>query len=146
MTTCHSQRGLIMPLSRHTVRIYPETSSHTTTGYTRSKSSQLAEPLWTDPGIKSGISARGLISMNKVQAGNQWSIILPTFSQERIKPPPCPLADDWTVITYPGVRNPRTQYHLFIICGEREGGGERERERENESCLLYTSPSPRDDY
>ena len=31
-------------------------------GNTRSQSSQLAEPLWTDPGVKSGISVRGLIS------------------------------------------------------------------------------------
>ena len=33
---------------------------------------QLAEPVWTDPGVKSGISVRELISnlKNKVQAGN----------------------------------------------------------------------------
>ena len=31
-------------------------------GKTRSQSSQLAEPLWTDPGLKSGISVRELIS------------------------------------------------------------------------------------
>ena len=30
-------------------------------GNTRSQSSQLAEPLWTDPGLKSGISVRELI-------------------------------------------------------------------------------------
>ena len=29
---------------------------------TQSQSSQLAEPLWTDPGLKSGISVRELIS------------------------------------------------------------------------------------
>ena len=34
-------------------------------GYTRSQSSQLAEPLWTDPGLKSGISVRELISTLK---------------------------------------------------------------------------------
>ena len=34
-----------------------------TSGNTRSQSSQLAEPLWTDPGLKSGISLRELISM-----------------------------------------------------------------------------------
>ena len=32
-----------------------------TSGKTRSKSSQLAEPLWTDPSLKSGISLRKLI-------------------------------------------------------------------------------------
>ena len=32
---------------------------------TRSQSSQLAEPLWTDPGLNSGISVRELISTKK---------------------------------------------------------------------------------
>ena len=31
-------------------------------GNTQPQSSQLAEPLWTDPGVKSGISVRVLIS------------------------------------------------------------------------------------
>ena len=31
-------------------------------GNTRKQSSQLAEPLWTDPGIKSGISVREIIA------------------------------------------------------------------------------------
>ena len=46
---------------------------------TRSQSSQLAEPLWTDPGLKSGISVRKLISTKKknVQAGNELFNILP---------------------------------------------------------------------
>ena len=42
--------------------------------------SQLAEPLWTDPGTKNGISVRELISTKKkkkVQAGNEWSNVLP---------------------------------------------------------------------
>ena len=42
-------------------------------GNTRSQSSQLAEPLWTGPGLKSGISLRELISVKqtqKAQAGN----------------------------------------------------------------------------
>ena len=34
-------------------------------GHTQSQSSQLAEPLWTDPGLKSGISLRQLISTLK---------------------------------------------------------------------------------
>ena len=34
-------------------------------GNTRLQSSQLAEPLWTDPGLKSGISVRLLISTKK---------------------------------------------------------------------------------
>ena len=34
-------------------------------GNTQSQSSQLAEPLWTDPGLESGISVRELISIYK---------------------------------------------------------------------------------
>ena len=69
-----------MPLSRHSVGTYQETSSHAApSGKTRSQSSQLAEPLWTDPGPKSGICARELISTlkkKKAQAGNEMSNIL----------------------------------------------------------------------
>ena len=36
--------------------------THNTSGNTRSQSPQLAEPLWTDLGLKSGISVRELIS------------------------------------------------------------------------------------
>ena len=53
-------------------RTYPETSSHTTRQGTFGQSSQLAEPLWTDPGIKSGISVRELISsLKKKSAGGE---------------------------------------------------------------------------
>ena len=43
-------------------------------GNTQSQSSQLAEPLWTDPGLKSGISVRELIKKKKekkAQVGNE---------------------------------------------------------------------------
>ena len=47
----------------------------------RPQSSQLAEPLLTDPGIKSGISVSELISTSKkkkkAEAENEWSNILP---------------------------------------------------------------------
>ena len=61
-------------------------------GNTQPQSSQLAEPLWTDPGIKSGISVRELIftskkKKKKTQAGNKRSNILPKFSQARKRPP-----------------------------------------------------------
>ena len=49
-----------MPLSRLSVGNYPERSSRT--GTFGSQSSQLAEPLWIDRGIKSGISVCELIS------------------------------------------------------------------------------------
>ena len=66
-----SRGRLSMPLSRHSVETYPETSSHNPSGNIRS--SQLAEPLWTDPGIKSGMSVRELIatSKKKEQVGNE---------------------------------------------------------------------------
>ena len=59
-------------------------------GNTWSQLSQPAEPLWSDPGIKSRISSRELISTlkKKSQAGNKWSNILPKSSQARKKPPP----------------------------------------------------------
>ena len=72
-----------MPLSRHGVETYQETSSHATRQGTLGQSSQLAEPLWTDPGLKSGISVRKLIPTLKkkrkkeAQARNDFSI----FSQ-----------------------------------------------------------------
>ena len=61
--TQRSRSGLAMSLSRLSVGTYRETSSHaTSSGNIRPKSSQLAEPLWIDPGIESGISERELIS------------------------------------------------------------------------------------
>ena len=54
-----------MSLSRQNVGIYKET---------RSQSSQLAEPLWTDPGLKTGISVCELIStLKKAQTRNKLS-------------------------------------------------------------------------
>ena len=60
---------------------------------TRSLSSQLAEPLWTDPGLKNGISVREPIStlkkiIKKAQARNELSNILPKSSHTRKKPLP----------------------------------------------------------
>ena len=84
--TQRSRSGLTMPLCRGSVGTYPETSSHETC--------QLAEPLWTDSGLKSGICAREPMSTSttttKAQAGNEWSNILPKSSQARKKPPPSP--------------------------------------------------------
>ena len=51
-----SPSGLTLPLFRHCVGTYPETSSRATCQGTIGQSSQLAEPLWTDSCIKSGIS------------------------------------------------------------------------------------------
>ena len=82
-----------MLLSRHSVGTYSETSSHATCQRIRPQSSQLADPLWTGPCIKSGISVSELIStLNKLkaQAGNEWSSILSKSSQVWIKPSPTP--------------------------------------------------------
>ena len=57
----------------------------------RSQSSQLAEPPWTDPGLKSGISVGELISTvkkkKKAQAMNELLNIFPNSSYARKKPP-----------------------------------------------------------
>ena len=61
-------------------------------GNIRPQLSQLAEPLWTDPGVKSGISVCELISTKKkkkkkVQAGSEWLNIemLTDKETERVK-------------------------------------------------------------
>ena len=92
--TQRRRSGLTTPLSRHSLGTYPKTSSHANLSWNiRSQSFQLAEPLWTDPDIKSGISVCELIltkKKKKTQAGNKWSNILPKSSQTRKKPPPPP--------------------------------------------------------
>ena len=87
-----------MPLSRHCVGTL---SGNELTGNssrdTRSQSSQLAEPLWTNPGVKSGISVRKLIftlkkqkrkeeERKKAQVWNELWNILQNSSLARKKP------------------------------------------------------------
>ena len=69
--------------AKHAYTLDPIKSS----GNTRSQSSQLTEPLWMDPGLKSGISLPELISTfkKKAPAGNKWSNILQKSSQARKK-------------------------------------------------------------
>ena len=86
-----------MPLCRHSVGTCQE-MTHATRQRTRPQSSRLTGPLWTDPGLKTGISVRDLISTKKkkkkrkekkeMQAGNELSNILPKSSYARKKPPP----------------------------------------------------------
>ena len=54
-------------LYRHSAGTYEENElTRNSLGNTRPQSSQLAEPLWTDTGLKCGISVRELIStLNK---------------------------------------------------------------------------------
>ena len=60
--------------------------SRDSSGNTRPQLSQLAEPLWTDPGLKSGISVRELISTKakqnkKNKKKRRRGMICQTFSQ-----------------------------------------------------------------
>ena len=70
-----------------------ETNSHVK-GNTRPQSSQLAKPLWTDPGPKRGISLRELIStLKKKKKKRRRGTNCRTFSQNlrtRGNPPPKP--------------------------------------------------------
>ena len=64
--TQQSRIGLAMLLSRDNVGTYTENElTSNLSGNIRPRSSQLAEPHWTGPGIKSGISVRELISTLK---------------------------------------------------------------------------------
>ena len=66
-----------MPLSRHSLGTYPETSAY-------AQSSQLAEPLLTDRGLKSGISMCKLVSSlkKKKKKEERWrGMNCRTFSQ-----------------------------------------------------------------
>ena len=60
--TRQSQSGLTMPLSGHSGNLSGNELTRNSSGNTRSQSSQLTEPLWTDPGLKCGISLLELIS------------------------------------------------------------------------------------
>ena len=64
--TQKSRSGLTKPLPWHSVGTYHENElTRNSSGNTRSQSSQLSEPPWTDPGLKSEISVRELISTLK---------------------------------------------------------------------------------
>ena len=69
--TLRSRSGLILPLSRYSVGSYQEMSSRNLSGNIWLQSSQPAEPLWTNPGIKSVISVCELISNSKQQQQKQ---------------------------------------------------------------------------
>ena len=77
------------------------------------QSSQLAEPLWPDPGIKFGISVRELISTSKHQqksagGGMNGRTFSPKASQEREKPPPpSPLDFETSVLVTISARHPK---------------------------------------
>ena len=97
LTYLRSQSGLTMPLSRQCGNLSGNELTRNLSGNIQPQSSQLAEPLWTDPSIKRGSCVYQLISTSKtkkekkkVQAENGWSNIFPKSSQVRKKPPPVP--------------------------------------------------------
>ena len=64
--TQRSRSGLIMPLSRHSVgNLSGNELTRNLSGNIQPQSSQFAEPPWSDPGIKSGISVCDLIPTKK---------------------------------------------------------------------------------
>ena len=74
--THQSQSGLTMLLSS-CGNLSGNKPTRNSSGNTRSQSSQLAEPLWTDPGLKSGINLHKLISTLKKKeksAGGEWTV------------------------------------------------------------------------
>ena len=81
--TQQSWSGLTMPLSRCSVNLSRNQLTYNLSGNTLPQSSQLAKPLWTDLGLKSGNSVR-LHTCTKKSASGEWS------SQARKKPPPLP--------------------------------------------------------
>ena len=88
--TQRSRSGLTMPLSRHSVgTLSGNELTCNSSGNTRSQSFQLAEPLWTNSGVKSGIGVRKLISTlkkkKKAQEGNELPNILPKSSHAKKK-------------------------------------------------------------
>ena len=61
-----------MPLCRHSVGTYQENDlTLNWSGHTRPQSSQLAEPLWTDPGLSSGISVLGSTLRKNLSVGGK---------------------------------------------------------------------------
>ena len=76
-------------LSTHRVRTYQGNGPiRNSSGNSRPQSYQLAEPLWTDPGLKeSGIDVREPISIKKkkAQRENESSNLSPKSSQARKK-------------------------------------------------------------
>ena len=90
---CQKCRWQVTPLTHRSQsgNLSGNELTRNSSGNTQSESPQLAEPLWIDPGLKSGISLRELISIKKkerkktAQAGNELSNILLKSSHARKK-------------------------------------------------------------
>ena len=93
--TQRSRTGLTM-LSMHSVGTCNGNElTGNSSGYTRPQSSQLTEPLWTDPGLKSGIGAHKLFDESNlppplILAGEETAATTTTHKYRNMKvyPPP----------------------------------------------------------
>ena len=92
-----------MPLSGHSVgTLSGNELTCNSSGNTQSQSSQLAEPLWTNPGVKRGISMRKLISNKKKKEkkrrrGMNCRTVSQGSSHARKKPPRVLISVRWSV-------------------------------------------------
>ena len=89
-------------LSKHRVGAYQGNElTRNSSGNTRPQSSQLAEPLWTDPGVKSGISVREPISISKKKkkkgADRECTAKLFKKIPAAMKKPPCHFLEIYSV-------------------------------------------------
>ena len=105
-----------MPLSRHGVVNLWRNSS----GNTQPQSCQLAEPVWTDPGLESGFSVHELISFltkRKVRAENESSNLPPLWKKKRGKKS---AGEEWMVEHSPQILaredNPENNHLLASHC------------------------------
>ena len=116
-----------MPLSRHSVgTLSGNDLTRSSSGNTRTQSSQLAEPLWTNLGVECGISVSKLIIKNKsqAQAGNESSNILPKSSHARKKPAPF-----FRMLHFVCHKHESSDLHVAAFCLGRGRGGGRGQQR-----------------
>ena len=97
-----------MSLSEHSVGTCLETSSHNLLGNIQPQSSQLAEALWSDPGIKSGISVHELISASKKKEKKKSA-----DREQLVERSPKILASEERATT-------TTKIHIFSCASERK--------------------------
>ena len=104
LLTQQSQSELTM-LSRFGVRVYKRNElTHHTSGNTLPQSAQLAGPLWTDPGLKSGIVVHNscklfALKKKKMQVGIAIENLPPKLLYVREKTPPLDL-DECVCVPY----------------------------------------------
>ena len=78
-----------MPLSRHSGNLSRNELKRNLSGNIWPQSFQLAEPLWTDPGKKSGISVLKLISTSKKKEKKEEKRCRWGVNGKKFSPNPC---------------------------------------------------------